>query len=562
MRSHSALGRLLRTFNAAHLSSLLLVSAVGLAGAGCRVSQEDLHRWEGTERGPDKITSVLKHDKYEMPLRIEAATSLIRMKPRKGKYVGIEQLVETLDNISAQERETILVGLVPIICDELRKDPPPAQAGQPPPPDPSFSFKDAAYALFNYEAEQLIVDSQQRDDLKAALKYWAMRDFDRRLENKQQKTSMEQLLSFLGPDGVDQLPEKITKDARNFEKLADLIDKIASPATKEVASAKLVDYTKWVLSKEWIDAKEPVVKEGNAVRNLTVSPEDFKTQLETYQDEELQRALSALKKVGGKPAVEYALSVGSDRAIKEDRRVWALAALELRIDPKNTADVDKLFAVAMDTDAKTTDRVKDMAFARIGEMKREDVIGKLYDSFTKATDWKVRRAAGGIILRMSEMKHLAEFMGKLPEKEAKGYAAGEAITYADYFIDFKEGDIRKELQKYMAAETPAAQRATAFAFYLVRGTPDDLKALEAYKADKGALPTCESGEGCKWECYVPKDEKKPDEERELKEIKTFGDYVTYCVEPVIKNRAEQAKKEAEQKKGSDEGSKSPGGEKK
>lgn len=559
MRSHSALGRLLRPLNAAHLSLVLLLG-VGLAG--CRVSEEDLHRWEGTERGPEKITSVLKHEKYEMPLRIEAATSLIRMKPRKGKFVGIEQLVETLDNIPVNERETILAGLVPVICEELKKDPPPAQAGQPPPPDPSFSFKDAAYALFNYEAEQLIVDPQQRDDLKAALKFWAMRDFDRRLENKQQKTSLEQLLSFLGPDGVDQLPEKITKDARNFEKIADLIEKIASPATKEVASAKLVEYAQWVLSKEWLDAKAPIVKEGNAVRNLTVSDEDFKVQLETYQDEELQRALSALKKVGGRPAVEFGLALGGDKSVKEDRRVWALAALELRIDPKKTADVDKLFAVAMDTDAKTTDRVKDMAFARIGEMKREEVIGKLYESFTKATDWKIRRAAGGIILRMSEMKHLGEFMGKLPEKEAKGFAAGEALTYGDYFIDFKEGDIRKELQKYMGDQTPAAQRATAFAFYLARGTTDDLKTLEAYKADRGALPSCESGEGCKWECYVPKDEKKPDDDKELKEMKTFGEYVTYCVEPVIKNRAEQAKKEAEQKKGSEEGSKPPGGEKK
>ncbi|NUP13979.1 MAG: hypothetical protein HOW73_48715 [Polyangiaceae bacterium] len=518
-----------------------------LGASGCRVTQDDLHRWEGTEQGPVKLTSVVKHDKYDMPLRVEAAVSLIRMKPRKGRYEGIDKLVIAFDELQANEREPILAGLLPIINAELRKDPPAAQAGQPAPPDPSFAYKDAAYALFTYENEQLIVDPAQREELRASLKYWAMKDFDRRLENKAQKTSMEQLLQFLGPEGVDQLPEKITKDARNYEKIADLIDKIASKETKEAASAKLVEYTKYVLSKEWLDAKEPIVREGNAVRNITVTPEEFKGQLEAYQDEELQRALSAMKKVGGRPAVEFALDLGGNRDVKEDHRVWALAALELRIDPKNAKDVEKLFAIAMDDDKKTGGKVKDMAFSRIGEMEREQVIGKLYDTFTKATDWKVRRQAGSIILRMSEMKHLGEFMGKLPEKEAKGFAMGEATTYGDYFVDWKEGDIRKELEKYIGESATPAQRSVAFSFYLVRGEPKDLKMLEAFKADKGPLPSCETAEGCKWECYVPKDEKNPESEKELKEVKTIGEYVTHCVEPVIKFNAEQAKKQAEKK---------------
>ena len=127
-------------------------------------------------------------------------------------------------------------------------------------------------------------------------------------------------------------------------------------------------------------------------------------------------------------------------------------------------------------------------------------------------------------------------------------------TYGDHLIDFKDGDkpadIKKPLEKYLADTASPAQRGVAFGFYELQGLPDDIKQLEPFKEDKGPVPMCEGGkaaEGCVWECQVPKDEKKP-EETELKEVKTFGEYVSYCVIPYIKYRAEEAKKAEAAKK--------------
>jgi len=518
---------------------------VALGATGCRVNQDDLHRWENTQRGPEKLQAVLLHDKYELPLRIEAALSLIRMKPRSGRFVGIDILAETLAAVPNEERDKILDGVVPVMIGELKKDPPAAQAGQPAPPDPSFAYKDAAYLLFTYEKQVLVTDAKARDKLREALIEWAVKDFDRRLENRQQKYGMEQLLRFLGQDGVKQLPEKITRESRNQEKIANLIDELGTPETKEAASAKFVEIAKWIMSQEWLDMTKPRLEEANKTSKKYPDAAQFKAQLESYQDEELQRVLGSLKKIGGRAAVEFLLTLAADKSMKEDRRVWALSALELRLDPKNAKDIERIFAIAMDSDPKTaTPKVLDMAFLRIGELERDVVIAKLYEAF-KTDKWKVRRAAGSLILRMSEMKHLEEFMSKLPEKDAKGFASNEAANYGDQFIDLKNGDIRKELDKYLAPEKPIAQRTTALGFYLTQGTPDDLKKLEPFKADKAALPSCEGAEeGCKWECYVAKDEKKPDDNKELKEVKTFGEYVSFCAEPFIKQRAaEKAKKE-------------------
>jgi hypothetical protein len=189
--------------------------------------------------------------------------------------------------------------------------------------------------------------------------------------------------------------------------------------------------------------------------------------------------------------------------------------------------------------------VLDMAFGRISEMPRKIAIERLYETM-KSDKWKVRRQAGVIAIRMSEMKDVDEFMSKLPEKEAKGFAREEARAYGAYIGSMKNGDARKALEKYLTPETPIAQRAVAFSFYRTDGKESDLAKLSAFEADKVAMPVCEGDDECKWTCDVPKDEKKP-EETEVRDMKTFGDFVKYCVVPTIKYRAAQEKAAAEKK---------------
>src|SRR5271165_4303472 len=64
----------------------------GVLTVGCAVSESDVHRWETTEGGPEKLYAIVTHDKYAWPLREEAALSLVRMRPRNGKRIGLEYL--------------------------------------------------------------------------------------------------------------------------------------------------------------------------------------------------------------------------------------------------------------------------------------------------------------------------------------------------------------------------------------------------------------------------------------------------------------------------------------
>ena len=61
----------------ASVLALGLAMGAGLGAAGCRVNEDDVHRWESTAHGPDKLRAVLLHDKYDNTLRVEAAMSLI-----------------------------------------------------------------------------------------------------------------------------------------------------------------------------------------------------------------------------------------------------------------------------------------------------------------------------------------------------------------------------------------------------------------------------------------------------------------------------------------------------
>jgi len=503
------------------------------------VGEDDVHRWESTEHGPDKLVAVVKAPKYDNGLRVEATLSLIRMKPRGGRQVGVARLVEALAEITPEQRNPILANLVPAIITELKKPAPAAQAGQPAPPDPSFAFKDAAYAILTYDKPVLLTDDGLKGQLKQALIEWALADFERRLENRTQTSGMEQLLRYLGPDSVVGLPKLMTRDSRNLDKMAGLVADIGDDKTKEAASAALVEVAKYDISDEWVKVKTPQLEAANKASAITTTADGFKAQLSSYQDEELLRALGSLKRVGGRPAVDFCLDLASDTKAPANRRIAALAALELRLDSKNESDVKRIFDIAM-SDAPP--EVLDVAFVRIGEMPRKDVVGKLYDAF-KTDKWKVRRLAAKIVLRMSEVKDMDEFMSKLPEKDAKGFAMGEAITYGASFADLKGGDVQAEVKKFLVDTTAPAARTTAVSYYLVNGKPGDIELLKPYENDKSPVPVCETDDECKWACYVPKDPAKPDD-KELKPVKTFGDYIQMCVEPSIIDRAEQAKKAA------------------
>ena len=521
------------------LALCLAAAGPGLVGSGCRVNEDDVHRWESTARGPEKLTAVLLHDKYEIPLRVEAALSLVRMKPRQGRRVGIGMMVDTLAEVAPETRAVIVASLVPAIIEHLKAlPPPPTQAGQPAPTDGSFPYKDAAYAMLTVERTPIIADDKLRQDLKAALVDWAMADFERRLENRSQAYGMEQLLKLIGPASVAGLPRLMTTKAKRLDPMATLVADIGEPVTKEAASAALVEIVKYVASGDWVRDRKPEVQAANAASKLEPNEKQLEAQLQQYQDEELFRVFGALKKVGGRAAVDWLLAFAADKNQSEKRRQGALAALEGKLDKNRPEDASRILAIAT---ADVPDVVLDQAFRRAGELPREVVIEKLYDLF-KTDKWKIRRAAAATALRISTAKHIPEFLGRLPKGAAKGFAMPEALSYGALFGELKEGSPRDEVGKFLTTGSPAA-RTSALAYYFSYGTAADLPVVQPLEGDRGEVPVCETDPDCKWSCEVSKEGAADPKEREVKDIKTIGDFVRFCVEPAMRERQLEPKKE-------------------
>ena len=553
------------------LARILALGAVGLglgSSAGCAVQEGDLTRWETTLGGPKRLSAVVLFDKYPLDKRVDAAMSLVRMKPRKGKHVGIDRLVKgTLvcdpeylretepcikQELSPERRAEIIAQMVPMLIQELKKEPPkPTQGGQVA-PDPSFKYKDAAYLMLTYEGAQVITDQQLRTELEEALIVWAMADFERRLNDRTQAFGMEQLLRHIGPASVKELPSKMVRNTRELGQMADLVAKIGSSETKEEASKQLVKIAQYVASEDWKKENVGKLQEANRKAGYELTEKQFNEQLVKYQTESVTRVFGSMKKIGGAAVVDFALKLAADNDVPKDlpaedatkRRALALASIAGHVDRKNADHVKSLIAIAKDP--KVPPEVVDQAFARIRELPRESVIDELYEFF-EGPDWQKRRIAAVTILRLSTVKHIDEFLGKLKEKATKNFNPNEAITYGAYLADLKEGDPLKVLEPHMK-QGDAKVRITALSYWRARGDKTMVDKLDPYKTSGQKAPRCEKDEEqrfeCQWECVADKEPKK---------VTTVGQYVTLCVLP--KMALTDPKKKEEEKKAPPKGDK-------
>jgi hypothetical protein len=504
--------------------------AASLVGAvGCRTTADDVHRWANTQQGPRKIVAVMTHDKYPDELRVEAAMTLVRMKPRSGRRVGIDELVSGLDELPAPSRTKIVSGMLPVLEGELRKPPPPEPpAGSPRDVDTTFPYKDAAFALLTNEGQELVASKTDQQRLKAALADWALADFSARMDDSSQAYGMGQVLANLGADGVRRLPQLIVPEAKKIGSVAGFIADLGDPQTKLEASQRLVQVAREVESKDWLARKAPLLRQANEASGYKVEGARFDEQLALYQEEELLRIFSSIKQVGQAPAVSYLLAFAADKNNGEKRREAALAAMEGHIDKKDQPQVDRLLAIAGADD--TPDSVREMALRRVGELPRKQVVDALYALFANK-NWKVRWVAAELVLKMSEVPQLDEFMGKLGA--LREMAITEPIRYGKLIAGLPGAPpVRELIEKYAAPTRPTPVRLTALAYYLDQGTRADLAALDAHAADGARVPECAKGaEGCEWRCEV-----NSDGQRVIKPVQTVGEFVQYCVKPAIMER--------------------------
>ncbi|RYZ02606.1 MAG: hypothetical protein EOO73_31170 [Myxococcales bacterium] len=518
-------GRLLPTF--------VLLGALAATSAGCRTDSDNIKAWASKSQGPRKLVAVLTHDKYPTELRIEAALTLISMKPRGGRRIGIQGtddqpgLIDALAQMPPASRSTIVSRLVPKLQEEMMKPLPSAQAGQAV-VDPTVPYKDAAFALLTHDDGALLPDEGLRKSLRTTLATWTATNFAERLDDTSQMFGMEQVLRELKADGVRSLPDLIAPGAAKIDRISAMIADFGDDATKAKAGEKLVAVAKEVNSEAWIKQKAPGVEAANKASKINVKPEQFKAQLTKYQDEELLRVFTSMKKVGGKPVVAYLVAFAQDKTQDPPRRAAALAALQGNLDKKDPAHAAAVMSVAGASD--TPDAVREVALARVGELPRPLVIEKLYDLF-RDPNWKVRWVAAELVLKMSETPQLPEFFSKLDK--AENMAITEPLKYGQLIANMKGTPTPAQVaEKYAASGHSVQNRLTALGYYYNVGTQADLAKISGYASDRTAAPKCKAdAKDCDWKCDV-----QTDKGSETKEVTTLGEFVEHCVKPAMEKR--------------------------
>ena len=488
-----------------------------------------------TVQGPRKLVAVLTHDKYPLDLRIESALTLVNMKPRNGRRVGIQGtdevpgLIDALAQMTPAARSAIVSRLLPRLQAEMSKPLPAAQAGQAV-VDPTVPYKDAAFALLTHEDGALMPDETLRKGVRTTLAAWASTNFAERMDDSSQMFGMEQMLRELKADGVRALPDLIAPGAAKIDRMADLVADFGDAETKLKASSKLVTIAQGINSEAWIKQKAPAVEAANKASKLNPKPEQFQEQLKQFQEEELLRTFSSMRKVGGKPAIDFLVAFAQDKSQAEKRRATALAALQGNLDRNNPEHAAMTLSVAAAAD--TPDSVRDVALQRVGEFPRQLVVEKLYDLF-KDENWKVRWVAAELVLKMSETPQLGEFMQKLGQ--ARNMAITEPLKYGLLIANMKGTPPAAELiDKYTTGANRVETRLAALGYYYNVGTAADLAKVEGFAKDKTATPKCkEDAKDCDWKCVI-----QGASGEETKEIGDLGDFVEYCVKPAMQKRAQ------------------------
>jgi hypothetical protein len=415
------------------------------ASTGCAVSDSDVHRWETTANGPEKLYAIVTHDKYGFPLRGEAALSLIRMSPRNGKRVGLEFLITGFDTpvgrvqgalsvLGEDARRHIVSAIAPTVTEAMAVTPPKVAEGVAARPDPSIPYKDAAFGLLSHEPP-LAGDEKTKSDLVVALTQWVQADFETRIDNGAQQFGVEQIMRFIGAPSVKQLPSAITEGSTKIDRACSLIADIGDEETKKRASEALVGLGRTIDSPDWVNKQRALVLEANEKQKFKATDKQVQDQLEAYQEQELERVFANIKRVGGRPAVEFCLNYAHDKSKSEKTRRDALAALENRIDKNTANDVNVIYEIV--SDDSNPDAVRGVAMARLGELPKEMILPKLYALFDKK--WQVRLDAGRLILKTVTTKDVPEFLRRLPANDKTNYLWDSDPGHGESFWPEAEG---------------------------------------------------------------------------------------------------------------------------
>jgi HEAT repeat protein len=516
--------------------------------SACRVTTDEIQGWARKASGPRKLVAVLEHDKYAPGLRVDAALTLVTMKPRAGRNIGLQGsedskgLLVAFQEMAPPARATVIRGLAEPLARGVLQRPNPAGD------DPSIPYKDAAYALLTHDDGSLVSDPAAREHLRSALVLWCRQDFTARFDNTAQLYGMEQVLRLLRDEGVAPLTTLLAPGFTRTRELSDLVRELGSNQTKLMASTRLADAGRVVEGPAFEATTRDLIKKRNQEASIQVDALEFEKQVLVYRAVETERLFSGMKAVGGKPAVDYLLGYAENAAHPAEQRILALAALEGHIDRNDPAHAAALLRLIESDSAPDT--LRDLALRRAGDLPYEQIAPGLYRMFSHRR-WKVRWVAASLALRMADAKHLPEFMQELGKIETM--TMGEALTYGGLLPSVRGVSARELAQKYGAKRSdegnnPVPVRLAALSYYYEAGTPADLPSLQELTSDGTKVPPCPPADGphadpdaasCSYICSVNV-AGTPTE----KEIGTVGQFVEYCLLPAIESRQVVAQKPA------------------
>jgi hypothetical protein len=488
------------------------LTAVAVAAvAACQTSHKDLERWGSTENGLVKLQAVMRHPKYDVKLRREAALTLIDMKPRGGRRVGIEALLDTLPHLPPRLRSDLMPLLTQSVIERLE-----APRGEG--PDLSIPFKDVAHALLRQNDGTLLSDPVSRTRLEDALTNWALADFARRLEAPGQRVNMQRMLADIGPRSVAGLPELIRPEAPRVEEIVRILAEVADDATKTRAAEKLVIVGRYEASAAWREARSKELEGQDAEAFRKAGTEAIQKHLLTLQEEEVLKLQAAMRRLAQPLLRQFLVEFASDAQYPEKQRLGALAALEGQV-ATDTPTLDRLWALA--SDEKTPEVVRASAFVRFGEAPRE-VIAPRLETGIKTGSTGVRLAAAEVLLGKTKKEHAPQFLELIGQVENMG--VGEPLRYGR-LLGAIEGFDARSLDSYIEKRSaPVAARLTALGYYYAYGTNDQRSTLARMSEDTQKVPECKEGDtSCSWVCGE-------------KAIATVGDFFQHCVEPHMEAR--------------------------
>ena len=461
-------------------ASLLCLS---LASA-CAVTEEDIVRWETTQRGPGRIVAVLMADKYDDDLRIRAGIALVEMEPRTGDHAinGLDELQHALEQLPEETRTRIVDGMAPELLAILRGE----GAGAAPPdatavPPIQIRSKDAAYLLIGWGSPET------RTALTDGIVGWFVEDFNGR--NLAGTYSAEQVVRAIGAPAASRLVDAMTAriPEQALVQIANLIAQIGDAATKARAAERIVAVESEMEGAEfgaWLGER---YRAQLAARGETRSDAEIAAGVELNREARIVAgALPAMHHLAGEAVVANRLlaivqitapTPPTTPAALETRRVTALQALEGHVRGDQVAP---LLAIALAS--SNSGQLRDYAFDRIADSHDRSVLPQLWplatqDGSASRDAWRVRWRVGSLLLTLGGPEVVAEWFTRLPATRGVRFAREELYGYAERLAQMRPeptASVRSQL-----TSTDWWDQAIALYYFERAGTEADIPALSA-----------------------------------------------------------------------------------